>query len=79
LKEGQIIAIGTDGIWEACNKNGHMFGKERFRDIIRQNSHTGADAILDAVYRELSQFTRGRKSEDDITLVVIKILDMNLG
>ena len=29
--------------------------------------------ILDAVYRELSQFTKGRKSEDDITLVVIKV------
>ena len=73
LKEGQIIAIGTDGIWEACNINGRMFGKERFRDIIRQNAHTGADAILEAVYRELNQFTKGRKSEDDITLVVIKL------
>ena len=31
------------------------------------------DDILAAVYRELSQFTKGRKSEDDITLVVIKV------
>ncbi len=31
------------------------------------------DDILDAVYREVSQFTKGRKSEDDITLVVIKV------
>ena len=73
LKEGQILAVGTDGIWEACNRNGKMFGKERFREIIRQNAHTSADAILDAVYRQLSQFTQGRKSEDDITLVVIKM------
>jgi len=79
LKEGQILAIGTDGIWEACNKSGKMFGKERFRDILRQNAHAGADDILDAVYGELSQFTKGRKSEDDITLVVIKILGMNRG
>jgi sigma-B regulation protein RsbU (phosphoserine phosphatase) len=34
LKEGQIIAFGTDGIWKACNRSGKMFGKERFRDII---------------------------------------------
>ncbi len=73
ITDGQIIAIGTDGIWEAFNKAGKMFGKERFRDIIRQNSHAGADAILNAVYSELSHFTKGQRSEDDITLVVIKI------
>ena len=73
LKEGQIIAIGTDGIWEAFDKNGKMFGKDRFRDLIRQNAQANADDILNAVYGELSQFTKGQKSEDDITLVVIKV------
>jgi PAS domain S-box-containing protein len=73
ITDGQIIAIGTDGIWEAFNKAGKIFGKERFRDIIRQNSNAGADAILNAVYSELSHFTKGQRSEDDITLVVIKI------
>ena len=73
LKEGQIIAIGTDGIWEAFDKNGKMFGKDRFRDLIRQNAQANADDILNAVYGELSLFTKGHKSEDDITLVVIKV------
>jgi sigma-B regulation protein RsbU (phosphoserine phosphatase) len=73
LKEGQIIAIGTDGIWEAFNKTGKMFGKDRFWEIIRENARSNADDILNAVFGELSHFTKGRKSEDDITLVVIKI------
>jgi sigma-B regulation protein RsbU (phosphoserine phosphatase) len=73
LTNGQIIAIGTDGIWEATNREGQMFGKERFRNIIRKNSHAAAGDILNAVYHELNQFTRGQRSEDDITLVVIKI------
>jgi sigma-B regulation protein RsbU (phosphoserine phosphatase) len=73
LKNGHIIAIGTDGIWEAFNKKGKMFGKQRFREIIRQNARAGADDILNAVYREINDFTRGQKSEDDITLVVIKV------
>ena len=73
LKNGQIIAIGTDGIWEAFNKKGKMFGKQRLRNIIRQNARSGADDILNAVYREINDFTQGQKSEDDITLVVIKI------
>ena len=73
LADGQIIAIGTDGIWEAVNREGEMFGKARFRNIIRRNAHAAAGEILDAVYSELNQYTGGQKSEDDITLVIIKI------
>ncbi|MEJ2285920.1 MAG: SpoIIE family protein phosphatase [Desulfobacterales bacterium] len=73
LANGQIIAVGTDGIWEAVNSEGEMFGKERFRNIIKQNAAGGSGDILNAVYTELNQFTRGRKSEDDITLVIIKV------
>ena len=73
LTNGQIIAIGTDGIWEAFNKKGKMFGKQRFKNIIRQNARAGADDILNAVYREINKFTQGQRSEDDITLVVIKV------
>lgn len=73
LTNGQIIAIGTDGIWEAFNKKGKMFGKKRFKDIIRQNAAAGADDILNAVYHEINQFIEGQKTEDDITLVIVKI------
>jgi sigma-B regulation protein RsbU (phosphoserine phosphatase) len=73
LTNGQIIAIGTDGIWEAVNRDGEMFGKARFRNIIRKNAHAAAGDILNAVYSELNQYTRGQRSEDDITLVVVRI------
>ena len=73
LSDGQIIALGTDGIWEACNEEGKMFGKKRFRDVIRGNAKENATHILSAVYDELGSFTRGRTSEDDITLVVAKV------
>jgi len=73
LTEGQIIAVGTDGIWETCNHDGEMFGKERFREVIRQNANAGARVILNAVYDELNQFAKGLKAEDDITLVIVKV------
>jgi PAS domain S-box-containing protein len=76
LRIGQVIAIGTDGIWDACNKDKKQFGKNRFREILRENSHRSAHDILDAVYGELSIFTRGLKQTDDITLVVIKVKDL---
>jgi PAS domain S-box-containing protein len=73
IKDGQVLAIGTDGIWEAYSQDGRMFGKARFRDIIRRHARAGADEILNAVYDDLSAFTVGRKSEDDITLVILKV------
>ena len=76
LTPGQIIAIGTDGIWETFNQKGEMFGKELFRQIIKANSHLGAHQIVAAVYQELDKFANGARKKDDITLVIIKMQDM---
>ncbi|BHH85346.1 SpoIIE family protein phosphatase [Desulforhopalus sp. 52FAK] len=72
LVHDQIIAVGTDGIWEAFNPQEEMFGKKRLRELIRANASRSAGAILNTVYDELKHFTAGRKNEDDITLVIIK-------
>jgi sigma-B regulation protein RsbU (phosphoserine phosphatase) len=73
LEKGQIIVLATDGIWEAHNARGEMFGKDAFHEIIRQNASETASHILETVYDELAQFQKGVEPEDDVTLVVIKI------
>ena len=73
LSDGQIIFLSTDGIWEACNQEGEMLGKEPILDAIRQNAASDAARIIDAVFDILEHFTAGVKIEDDITAVVIKI------
>ncbi|WP_163339329.1 SpoIIE family protein phosphatase [Desulfopila sp. IMCC35008] len=73
IHEGQIIAIGTDGLWEASNNDGEMFGRQRYKDVIRKNAGKSAEQILNAVYDELNLFTLGKRPEDDVTLVVIKV------
>jgi len=70
---GQIIFIGTDGIWEAHAPDKEMFGKDRLREIIRAYHHLGAHAIRDAVFKAVAEFT-GPGQDDDITLAVIKVL-----
>ncbi len=73
LQCGQILAIGTDGIWEAGRLDGEMFGKERLKRIIRENAVADAGTILNKVYDELKSFTRGCRAEDDKTLVIVKV------
>jgi phosphoserine phosphatase RsbU/P len=74
LSSGQIIAIGTDGIWETRNKSLELFGKNRFKEILRQNAHQTANTILESVFEQVQEFSSGFKAEDDLTLVIVKIV-----
>ena len=73
LAAGQIIVIATDGLWEARNTSGEMFGKDRIHDLVWANADLSAKGILNILLDRLNRFTMGKKFEDDVTLVVIKI------
>jgi sigma-B regulation protein RsbU (phosphoserine phosphatase) len=75
LTRGQIILLGTDGIWEARNPQGEMFGKDTVFSIIRQNHAASANDILSACLITLNRFLRDRTPEDDVTMIVIKMID----
>ncbi|MGB9442728.1 MAG: SpoIIE family protein phosphatase [Desulfobacterales bacterium] len=70
---GQILLIGTDGIWESRNARGQMFGKERFCQVISAHARETAIEILQAVTDELNRFSHPLGKEDDVTLVVVKV------
>ncbi len=74
LANGQIIVLGTDGVWEARNLKGEMFGKDQIYTIIREKASLDAESILSAIIKSLTKFKENAKIEDDVTLVVIKIL-----
>jgi sigma-B regulation protein RsbU (phosphoserine phosphatase) len=73
LAAGQIIVLATDGVWETQNLNGEMFGKDRIHDLIWANATLSAKGILNIILDVLNRFAKGKKFEDDVTLVVIKI------
>jgi len=73
LQAGQIILIGTDGIWESQNPAGQMFGKEKFRNLIRSHARKSAPEILQVVFDEVDAHCRPLNKDDDVTLVVIKV------
>ena len=75
IRPGQIILIGTDGIWEARNEEGLMLGKERYREMIRRHSRLSARGIVEAVMEDIERYRGGAEHEDDVTLVVVKVLE----
>ena len=73
LRAGQVIVIGTDGIWEARSPQGEYFGKNRLMDLIRARTDRSAREMAIAVIEALDTFRHPRPPEDDATLVVVKI------
>ena len=75
LGPNQIVVLGTDGIWEAQNPTGEMFGKKRLEQLIERYRDGGARDIMLAILSGVDDFQKGRPAEDDITLVVVKALE----
>lgn len=73
LSEGQVIVLGTDGIWEARNQNDELFGKESIYTIIKENSNLDARSIQNKIIESLNTFQNNAKVEDDVTLIVVKV------
>jgi sigma-B regulation protein RsbU (phosphoserine phosphatase) len=75
LNPGDMLLIGTDGIWETHNFAGEIFGTRRLCDILRQSADLSVDKIADRIFVELDQFRGDRTVDDDRTLVLIKAID----
>jgi serine phosphatase RsbU (regulator of sigma subunit) len=74
LADGQVLLVGTDGIWEARNASGEMFGKDRLYGLLRHHAGDSAQRIADSVLGHLKQFKSGSDFEDDVTLVVVRLI-----
>ncbi len=72
IESHQILVIGTDGIWESPDPDGKRFGHDKFKDIIRSSADLPAKRIAEKVIKSVQRFSHPLKSEDDITLVVVK-------
>jgi sigma-B regulation protein RsbU (phosphoserine phosphatase) len=71
---GDIILIGTDGIWETTSPDGTLFGKRRMEKTVSENAHKPAAEICDAVMASVNRFRDDEKLKDDVSIVVIKNL-----
>ncbi|MCM2286663.1 MAG: SpoIIE family protein phosphatase [Desulfobacula sp.] len=73
LAGGRIIALYTDGIWEARNPSGQKFGKDNLHRIIRENAGRPSREILELCIGASRRFQGEAGYQDDITLIIVKI------
>jgi sigma-B regulation protein RsbU (phosphoserine phosphatase) len=75
IPPGAVLFAGTDGIWEAMNASGQMFGKDRLRELIRENASGPAAGIAAALEERHRAFRGAVAQSDDVTFVVLKLVD----
>lgn len=74
LEKEDILLLYTDGVTEAQNSANELFGPERLCDIIMQNHDSRPRDIINIVLGELDEFCNSKPLEDDISMVIMKIL-----
>ncbi|MDJ1180435.1 AAA family ATPase [Roseofilum sp. BLCC_M91] len=76
LEPGDGVVLYTDGIPEAENCAGQLYGLERLCEVIQQHWHHSAQEIQEAVISDVLSFIGDYKVFDDITLLVLKEKDL---
>lgn len=72
LNPGDVVVLYTDGITEAEDPKGEMYGLERLCEIVSRNWEQSAQEIKTAVINDVKQHIDTQTVYDDITLLVIK-------
>lgn len=72
FKKGDLIVLHTDGVTEAENPRGELFGIERLCQSARRLHGHSAEEVKDGIIKGLMAYIGTQKIHDDITLVVMR-------
>ena len=73
LRDGDTLLFYTDGVVEAVDRNGELYGFDRLMASTEASRQMGAEDLLDFLLRDISGFVGGMEQHDDITMVVVKV------
>jgi len=72
LDPGSVVVAYSDGVIEAQDRNGELFGLQRLKSALSQCNGASANRVLQAVIDSVNSFTGGAGQYDDVTLVVAR-------
>jgi phosphoserine phosphatase RsbU/P len=72
---GDVFVAYTDGITESINEYGEEFGEDRLAQLVEENRHMDANALKEIIVSQVLSWTFAEERDDDMTLVIAKIVD----
>ncbi|WP_260739844.1 SpoIIE family protein phosphatase [Tunturiibacter lichenicola] len=73
-RPGDLIVFFSDGIVDAVNATGDMFGDERLTHLLESQNHPTAKSTVDSILQAVTDFQSGTDHFDDETIVVLRAL-----
>ncbi len=71
LDPGDAVVLYTDGITEAVNSEGEMFGRDRLTRLVQSRTQWTAMALANTIRETVASFVGDVPQSDDLTLVVV--------
>jgi len=75
MKPGDMFVFFSDGILDARNRSGELFGRGRVEKIIAECAGRSADCVVDSLFTAAAAHSAGVETFDDQTVVAIKVKD----
>ena len=72
-KPGDMFVFFSDGILDASNKAGDLFGRERVERIVAENPSASPDTIVKMIFQAVAEHASGEDAFDDETVVAIRV------
>lgn len=72
LSKGDVLVMYSDGVTEAMDPEGNLFGEERLIEVIRSHHTSSAGEMLTAIVQAVRAFAGTAPQSDDLTLIVVK-------
>lgn len=72
LSPGDVLIFYTDGVVEATNADGELYGFERLRELLQGTQLRRPRSLTRQIVRAVRAFTGNIPQSDDITLVVLR-------
>jgi serine phosphatase RsbU (regulator of sigma subunit) len=72
IEPGDFLILYTDGVTEARNGAGELFGEERLYELVSSSNFTTANEMVRAITLAVASFCGDTPPFDDFTLVVIR-------
>jgi sigma-B regulation protein RsbU (phosphoserine phosphatase) len=72
LSPNELLITGSDGLYEAHNEQGELFGFERLVRAISSLRHCTAQEIGEKAIELIASFSAGHLQEDDRTILILK-------
>jgi serine phosphatase RsbU (regulator of sigma subunit) len=71
MEPGDKVVYYTDGIVEAMNKHEDMYGFERLHEVVKSSEAETAEALMNDIISDVSDFTGAATQHDDLTIIVV--------